>query len=586
MMREIRPYQHQLRMLRNVVAQQRDPSDMTPFAPEVMNRIRLLTMVILFSLGFLVISCRLVDVSLFGKGVEIYTQAPLNGENSFSRGDIIDRNGVLLAVNLSTASVYANPKVLIDAKDAAEKLSDALPDLSYNHLLKEFRSGKSFVWVKRNLTPKEQYAVNSLGLPGISFERGEKRIYPHGNLLSHVLGYVGMDGRGLAGIEKQFDTRLSNGAIKNKEDIAPLQLSIDLRVQNILHEELSKAAEEYKAIGATGIVMDTMSGEVLAMVSLPDFDPHNPGTATSDQLFNRATLGVYEMGSTFKTFTLAMALDQDKISMTDTFDVNAPIHAARFNITDYHAKGGMLTVPEIFMYSSNIGAAKIAMEVGGKSQRQFLRKLGLLSPLEVELPEKASPIFPAESRWSDISTMTISYGHGIAVTPLHMAKAMGGLVNGGSLHSVTLLKRMENQPGKTVKVIKASTSDNVRRLLRLVVEHGTGEKAEVPGYLIGGKTGTAEKNTHGSYSQHAKLSSFLAAFPINKPRFVVLVILDEPKGTKATGGYATGGMVAAPVVGSVVARMGPLFDMNPVDSNSEEVRKALFIDYKKAGGEI
>jgi cell division protein FtsI (penicillin-binding protein 3) len=549
------------------------------------NRLRLLTVVTMFALGFLVISCRLVDVSLLGQIDDTAGQSALNSEATFKRGDIVDRNGVLLAVNLATASVYANPKIILDAKSAASKLAKVLPDLNYKQLMKELSSRKSFVWIKRNLTPKEQYAVNSLGIPGVSFERGEKRVYPHGNLLAHVLGYVGLDGKGLSGIEKQFDKRLAiDKTTKNTQE--PLQLSLDLRVQSILHEELSKAKEEFKAIGATGVVMDATSGEVLAMVSLPDFDPHNPGGASVEQRFNRSTLGVYEMGSTFKTFTMAMALDAEKIRLSDSFDVNAPIHAARFRITDYHAKGGWLSVPEIFMYSSNIGTAKIAMEVGGKVQRDFLKKLGLLSPLEIELPEKAPPMYPAESRWSDISTMTISYGHGIAVTPLHMTKAISALVNGGMLHPVTLLKKIDDTEIPAAQVVSDKTSDNIRRLLRLVVEHGTGNKAAVPGYVVGGKTGTAEKNSRGGYSQHAKLSSFIAAFPINNPRFVILAVLDEPKGTKATGGYATGGMVAAPVVASVVSRMGPLYGMMPIDEESDAIKKALYIEYRKDGDKI
>lgn len=554
--------------------------------PNAINRFRLIFVIAMFAFGFVLISCRLIDVSLFGNSVEINTPSTLNGETIFSRGDIIDRNGVLLAVNLATASVYANPKIILDAKAAASKLVKVLPDLNYNRLLKDLRSGKTFVWIKRNLTPKEQYAVNSLGIPGLSFERGEKRVYPHGNLLVHILGYVGLDGKGLAGLEKQFDKRLTSDSAKDQTDVESLQLSLDLRVQNILHEELQMAVTEFKAIGATGIVMDATNGEVLAMVSLPDFDPHNPGAATVDQRFNRASLGVYEMGSTFKTFTMAMALDAEKISMNDSFDVDAPIRAARFSITDYHAKGGWLSVPEIFMYSSNIGTAKIAMEVGGKIQRQFLKKIGLLSALEIELPEKALPMYPPESKWSDISTMTISYGHGIAVTPLHMTKAISALVNGGTLHPITLLKRTDGEKLASQQVITKTTSTNIRKLLRLVVEHGTGNKASSPGYLVGGKTGTAEKNSRGGYSQHAKLSSFLGAFPINKPRFVVLVILDEPKGTKATSGYATGGMVAAPVVSNVISRMGPLFGMEPVDEDAEEVKKALYIEYKKSGDKI
>lgn len=560
------------------------PPKILQIASEATNS-RLLIVIIIFALVFSTIALRLIEVVLFSDNVTTSPPLASNDEiTPFKRADIVDRNGVLLAVNLSTASLYANPKMIQNPKEIADKLCVILPDLNHKHLMDGLTSKRSFIWIKRNISPKEEYAVNSLGIPGLQFERGEKRLYPHGVLLSHVLGYVGLDGKGLAGIEKQFSKRLSQDGEQTPGQSGPLQLSIDVRVQNIMRDEMMKAFEEFKPIGGIGLVVDVTNGEILAMTSLPDFDPHNPGTATPEQLFNRASLGVYEMGSSFKTFTMAMALDTKTITLHDRFDVNSPIKAARFSIGDYHAKGGSLSVPEIFMYSSNIGTAKIGLQVGGEIQRKFLRKFGLLDMLDIELPERAMPMYPSEARWGEISTMTISYGHGIAVTPLHVARAMAALVNGGMMYPITLLKHPDSTPPKGMRIISEETSEKLRKLLHLVVEQGTGKKAAVPGYLVGGKTGTSEKlSSGGSYSKHANLSSFVGAFPINNPHYVVMVILDEPKGNKATGGYSTGGMVASPVVAQVISRMGPLYGMQPVDEKSEEIQKALQIDYKPAG---
>jgi cell division protein FtsI (penicillin-binding protein 3) len=546
---------------------------------------RLQVVIILFLFGFSVLSFRLFDIVFLRK--DSISQRVVTNETMpvFQRADIVDRNDVLLAVNLATASLYANPTVLIDPKEAADKLSKVLPGLNYKQLLNDLKSKKNFVWIKRNLTPKEQYAVNNLGIPGLYFEKGEKRIYPHDTLLCHVLGYVGLDGKGLAGAEKYFDEQLQQHMEEGNLQPDPLKLTIDVRAQNIVHEELTSAIKEFSAVGAVGIIMDATNGEVMSMVSLPDFDPHNPGTANADQLFNRATLGLYEMGSVFKAYTMAMALDTGIVTMNDSYDVNAPIKIARFTIHDYHPQGGSLTVPEIFMHSSNIGSAKISLDVGKKRQKQFLKTIGLLSPLEIEIPEKASPIFPSESKWTDISTMTISYGHGIAVTPMHIVKTIGALVNGGTINPVTIIKKdVEEEEDESeeivepIRVIKKDTSVQIRKLFRLVVEKGTGKRADVPGYLPGGKTSTADKSAKGGYNRNTRLSSFVGAFPIHSPRYVVLVMLDEPKGTAATGGYATAGMTAAPVVGNIISRIGPLFGMQPIKEVPDEVLKELHID--------
>ncbi len=544
-----------------------------------MSHMRLVVVFIGFALCFLTLSVRLFAVSVLTPESHSSNSRRTSSQAEANRQEIIDRNGNILAINLATASLYANPKVVLDAKEAAQKLHKALPELKYDKLLTQLSSEKTFVWVKRNLTPKEQYTVNALGIPGLYFEREERRIYPQGRLLSHVLGYVGMDAKGLSGIEKTFDDTLRD--VKNPDN-GPLQLSIDLRVQSVLHEELLSHMTTFKAKGAAGIVMDARNGEIVGMVSLPDFDPHHPGKADNDSKFNRNTLGVYEMGSTFKTFTIATALDSGVTSMRSSYDTDKPIRVGRFAIRDFHPEGGWLTVPEIMMYSSNIGSAKIALEIGANVQQHYMRELGLLNPPNIELPEKGLPIYPA--KWREVNTMTISYGHGIAVTPIQVAQALAPVVNGGTLYTPTLLKRDPKEPliGKTV--LSERTSSQMRELLRLVVEKGTGGKGSAVGYMVGGKTGTAEKiNATGRYNQKSLLSSFVSAFPINNPKYVVFVMLDEPVGNKSTGGYATGGMVAAPIARNVISRIGPMLGIMPVDEKDPELRRSFWVDINPDG---
>jgi cell division protein FtsI (penicillin-binding protein 3) len=535
-----------------------------------MGRTRLLVTAGLFMVAFLVIALRLVDVTLVKPTGE--TKLARGGavtKIEMSRADIVDRSGALLATTLASPSLYANPKQIIDAREATRKLISVLPELGESEVYAKLTSDRSFVWLKRLLTPREQLAVNRLGIPGLEFEREERRVYPEGNLVSHVVGYTGLDNKGLAGIERGFDDIL-----KSRKE--PLQLSIDLRLQNILRDELTRCMQDFTAKGATGIVMDVRDGEVLAMVSLPDFDPNKPGTATPETTFNRATLGTYEMGSTFKTFTTAMALDSHTTTLAGGYDASKPIVVGRFTIHDYHNMHRWLSVPEIYEYSSNIGAARMAMDAGTERLRAFLGRLGLLHAPTFEIPEIAAPLVP--SPWHDINTMTIAFGHGLSVSPLQLAIAGSAVVNGGVLHQATIVKPPEGYVPSGTQVMSAQTSADMRRLMRLVVEQGTGEYAAAPGYVVGGKTGTAEKVSGHSYARKELLSSFLGAFPINNPRYLVLAIIDEPHGNKESHGFATGGWTAAPVVGHVVQRAAPLLGVGPVDEGSPEIKRALLID--------
>lgn len=535
-------------------------------------RLRLLCVLAFFTLSFIAIGIRLVEVSVVtpllernsgstsmlvaGAETEVQKSPVLPGTGA-SRGDIVDRNGMLLATSLQTASLYANPKEIRQPAETAKKLASVL-DLPLKSVQRSLVKDTGFVWIKRNLTPREQDNVLHLGIPGLYFENEERRVYPQGRLLSHVLGYVGVDAQGLAGIEQYFNQRLRDPQ-KNAE---PLELSIDMRVQHIVHEELEAGVKEFSALGATGLVYDISSGELLAMANLPDFDPHHPTQTRDEARFNRASLGSYEMGSTFKTFTVAMALDYGIVGMRDGYDASHPIKVSRYTISDSHPKNRWLSVPEIFAYSSNIGTVKMIMDVGTSRQKAFLQKLGLFSPVEVELPELSRPSYP--SAWRDIHTMTIAYGHGMSVSPLHLVRGIASLIGDGTLARLTLLKNGNAGRAQGPVIVKNSTVTQLRRLLRLVVEEGTGSKADVPGYRVGGKTGTAEKVKAGGYKMNSKMALFVSAFPIDSPRFLVLVMLDEPQPTKATFGYATGGWTAAPVAGKIISRLAPLYGVRPV----------------------
>lgn len=482
-----------------------------------------------------------------------------NWKNSvvLPRADIVDRNGVVLATSLEAASLYATTKELREPRDVAELLAQVLPDVNQKALAAQFISGKPFVWVKRNLTPKQQYEVNKLGIPGLYFQKEYVRVYPQGNLLSHVMGFVGMDNNGLAGIEKFFDKSL-----RDANSHQPLKLAIDVRIQNLMYDQLATAVQEFQAIGATGVIANAKTGEVVSLVNLPDFDPNRPTPDKSVTRFNRASLGAYEMGSTFKTFTTAMALDSGTVDMHGGYDATHPIRVARFTIKDSHPKNRWLSVPEIYAYSSNIGTVRMAMDVGMERQQEYLRKLGFMDPLEIELPERARPLVP--NPWREISMMTVSFGHGMSVSPLHLIQGMVTAVGDGTKKHLTLVKDGNKDRKVTQAVFKPETVQNVRRLMRMVVQYGTGRKAEALGYRVGGKTGTAEKASAGRYNEKAMLSSFVAAFPMDNPQYVVLVMLDEPKGNASTYNFATGGMVAAPVVSRVIGQMAPMLGLSPV----------------------
>ncbi|MFO1241693.1 MAG: penicillin-binding protein 2 [Rickettsiales bacterium] len=530
-------------------------------------RVRLMCVGLFFVLGFTVVSLRLVELGLrtysgeqnvAADATESVSAEKLTLDESpaiiLPRRDIVDRNGQVLATSLATRSLYADPKEIKKPRDIAVKLNRIFPSLSTDWIEKRLTRKGRFVWIKRNLTPKEQYQANMLGVPGLYFQDEHARVYPQGKLLAHVLGFVGVDNQGLAGIEKYFDRDL-NVAEPTGD---PLQLSIDLRLQHLIYDRVEQAIDEFRAHAGGGLIYDMKNGEVLAYTSQPSFDPHHPGEADKEQRFNRLSLGTYEMGSTFKTFTTAMALDSGTTKMDGGYDASKPIRFGGFTIHDTHAKARWLTVPEIFAYSSNIGTVKMALDVGMERQQDFLTRLNMFQPVGIEIPERATPKRP--NPWEKINMMTISFGHGVAVTPLHLVSGTAAMLNGGRLERMTLIK---DKPGPvfTNRIIREETSQNMRRLLRTVVQYGTARFADVPGYKVGGKTGTAEKADVGGYNRKALIASFIGAFPMDNPRYLVLIMLDEAKGNKNTYGYATAGWVAAPAAGRLISQMGPMLSL-------------------------
>ena len=483
-----------------------------------------------------------------------------------ARPDIVDRNGEVLATDVKAPSLFAEPRRIIDKDEAIELLTATLPDLDTIEVRDRLSSKKGFVWLKREITPKQQQEIHRLGIPGIGFLRENKRVYPTGAEVAHLIGLVNIDNQGIAGMEKWLDSNgladLHRAGFATDRLQRPVELSVDLRVEHALRDELLKAKEKYKAKAASGLVSNVKTGEIVALVSLPDFDPNNPREAHDPDRINRLTTGVFEMGSTFKALTLAMALDSGKATLNSMYDARGALHYGKFAIHDTHPEGRAISLTEVFTFSSNVGAARIALAQGVEAHKAFLRKLGQLDRLRTELPESASPIVP--KRWSELNTITIAFGHGIAVAPLQAVMGINAVMNGGYLIPPTFLKRSEEEAKAMAKrVIKPETSEKMRYLMRLNAEIGTAKQADVKGYYIGGKTGTSEKVVNGRYSKKQVLNSFTAIIPADNPQFQLLVMLDEPKALPETHGFITSGWNAVPTGGKVIARIAPLLGVEP-----------------------
>ncbi|WP_181702544.1 peptidoglycan D,D-transpeptidase FtsI family protein [Chthonobacter albigriseus] len=495
-----------------------------------------------------------------------------------SRPDIIDRNGIILATDVKTASLYAEPRRIVDPDEATELLATVFPDLGTDQVRQKLASDAGFVWLKREITPAQQDAVHRLGLPGVGFLSESRRFYPSGRSVGYVVGHVNIDNQGIAGIEKYLDDQwlgdLHRLGFAMTPNLEPVRLSLDLRVQHVLYDELSAAMEKYTALAAAGVVMNAKTGEVLAMTSLPDYDPNNPAEALDPTRMNRASAAVYEMGSTFKLFATAMALDSGKVKITDSFDATVPLRVGGFTVNDFHAKRRVLTVPEVFIYSSNIGTGREALKVGGAGQQEFLKRMGLMDRVPTELPEVAAPILP--KRWSDLTTVTVSFGHGISVSPLATAMAASAVMNGGMLLPPTFFPRSNDEATlKGKRVLSAQTSQDMRYLMRLNAIKGSGTRANIAGYRVGGKTGTAEKVVNGRYSASKRFNAFIASFPIEDPQYLVLVVIDEPNPEKE-GMAATAGLNAAPTAGNLISRIAPMLGVLP---RFDDVDLPLMVSY-------
>jgi len=483
-----------------------------------------------------------------------------------ARPDILDRNGQILATDVKTPSLFAEPRKLIDVDEAEELLTAVLPDLDASEVRDRLSSKRGFVWLKREITPKQQQEIHRLGIPGVGFLTENKRVYPNGPIVSHEIGHVNIDNQGIAGIEKWLDGQglaaLHMAGLATDRLEKPVELALDLRVQFALRGELIAAREKFKAKAASGVVLNVTTGEIVALVSEPDYDPNNPHEANDPTRINRLTTGVFEMGSSFKVLTVAMALDSGKATLSSMFDASHPLQYGRFAIHDYEPMHRALSVPEIFTYSSNIGAARMALAVGVNGHQAFLKKMGQLDRLRTELPESAEPIVP--KHWGELNSVTIAFGHGLSVAPLQAVMGIAATLNGGFLIPPTFLKRSENEAQILAKqVLKPETSREIRYLMRLNAEKGTATKANVSGYYIGGKTGTAEKVVNGHYSKHKLLTDFMAVLPADKPTYLMMIMLDEPRPTPETHGFATAGWNAAPTAAKVIARIAPLLDIEP-----------------------
>ena len=495
-----------------------------------------------------------------------------------SRPDLLDRHGKVLATDIRTVSLYASPHKITDPDEVIEALATVLPELDARTVYRKLTSKSYFQWLRRQLTPKQQNDILALGLPGIGFRPEKRRFYPGGTTASHIVGHVNIDNKGIAGMEKYVDGQgladLAAAGMTVDRQLEPVHLSVDLRVQHVVRDELAAAMQRYRAIAAGAVVLNAKTGEVIAMSSLPDYDPNIPAQALEKDRMNRMSAGTYEMGSTFKAFTTAMALDSGLVDLEDRFDARRPIRIAGHTIRDFHGKHRILTVPEIFIYSSNIGTAKMADVVGIDGQREFLTRVGLLTRLPTELPEVKVPSQP--KKWKKINSITISFGHGVATTPLQTAVAAAAMLNGGRLMPPTFLPRtLDEALQVSTQVIKPETSSAMRYLMRLNVEKGSGRRAEVPGFRVGGKTGTAEKVVNGRYSSSVRFNAFLSAFPIEDPEFVVLVVIDEPK--PAEGQHsATAGLNAAPTVKAIIRRSAAILGVRPTFGDDGD---ALLVSY-------
>ena len=528
---------------------------------------RIRWMILALVLGFGAVGGRLVQLGM------VETDTTIEGQTrdaiTATRPPILDRNGLEMAVDIRVPSLYAEPRRIIDIEEAVTKLRTVLPDLSEEWLRNRLTGDKGFVWLKRELTPAIEEQVMRLGIPGIDFITESKRFYPAMNEASHVLGSTNVDNQGIAGIERHMDTEsialLQELGLARGNALTPVELSIDMRVQHVLHDQLTDAMTRYQAIAAAGAMMDIYTGEIVALASLPDFNPNDPASALVKDTFNRVTSGIFEPGSIFKTVTMAGALDSGMVRITDDFDARYGVRFGRYTIDDFHGKHRILSLPEVYKYSSNIGTIRVMQAMGKDNYRAFLSRMKFDQRVQFELPEMRVPSVPKEL--SEVGAATASFGHGLSVSPLHMLTAYAAFVNGGNYIAPTLYKRSvaEAEP-LYERVIQPQTSAYIRYLMRLnaISTGGSGSQMNkaAQGYRVGGKTGTAEKVVDGRYSSNKVTNFFASAFPLDNPRYAMVIMVDEPKAENPQSG-TTAGWNAGTVTGRVVQRIAPMLGIAP-----------------------
>ena len=524
---------------------------------------RLMILLMVFLAVFTIIIGRLASFSILE---DVTPYRPSSNAFIPPRGDIVDRNGVALARTMRGYAVRVVPaRLLGDKKTLARQLAEIFPDTRASDFLSKL-NGSSPTYLRRRALPEQVKQVHALGEIGIEFPREDERLYPQRELAAHVLGYVDADGKGVMGMERALNQRLSDKDLR----ATPTTLSIDSRVQAALESELQDAMVTTQSRGAAGIILDVQTGEVMALASLPVFDPNKIRRASMKHQNNEVTQSVFELGSTFKPLTVAAALDAGTVTdLAVRYNAMEPIKVAGFTIKDDHSQGRYLNVPETLVHSSNIVTARIADNLGKEAMENMFRRLGFDERPHIELVEKGHPIWP--SNWGRVTNMTVAYGHGIAVTPLHLASAYAALVNGGIWRPATLLKVEPGKEAKGRRVFKAATSARMRQLLRMIVADGTGRKADAPGYRIGGKTGSAEKPSEGGYNKTSLVSTFAAAFPMDNPRYILITMLDEPQGSAETSFQRTAGWTAAPIVQKLVPRIGPMLGVIPDEHRDVDV---------------
>ena len=518
-----------------------------------------MTMAVFFTL-YSTIAGRLVYLGLQNPDLSDGPQSRVTA----SRPDIVDRNGEVLATDIKTASLFAEPRRIVDADEAIEKLSTVLPEIDYEQTYRKLKSGAGFVWLQRQLTPKQQADIMALGVPGLGFRTEKRRFYPSGETSSYVVGLTNIDNQGISGMEKYIDEQglsdLQASGLAVAKDLKPVKLSIDLRVQHVVRDEIAAGLERYRAMGAGAVVLNIKTGEVMAMASVPDFDPNNPYNAQDKDRLNRMSAGLYEMGSTFKSFTSAMALDSGKATMNSRFDASHPIRVGHQAIHDFHGKNRVLSLPEVFLYSSNIGSAREAELVGIEGHREFLHRLGILDRMQTELPEVARPTEPKV--WKQVNSFTIAFGHGVSTTPLQAAVGCAALMQGFLIQPTFLVRSEEEAMAVAKRVVSDKTVEGMRYLYTLNAEKGSARNARAPGYRVGGKTGTAEKVINGRYSKDLNFNTFVAAFPMDDPQFLVFTIADAPHPEKP-GMTDVAANNAGVIAGNIIRRSAAMLGVKP-----------------------